>query len=135
MPQRKKTIKIDDINITVYEIRPRDVLEIFGYENTDEKDKVTAGELNTFLVKCTDLTLDQISELYPSDLGIVINAFKEVNKSFLAQWPSLKEMISKLGLVDFIIKMIEDSGMKNAISKKIMKDWNELAVSLLKEDT
>lgn len=66
--------------VTVYEIRPRDILGWLGDEAT-LKDLEKGKEL---LAQCCTLTVDEIIDLYPSESERVWNAFEEVNASFFA---------------------------------------------------
>jgi len=66
--------------VTVYEIRPRDILGWLGDEQ-NIKDIEKGKEL---LAQCCSLTVDEILDLYPSESEQVWNAFEEVNASFFA---------------------------------------------------
>ncbi len=134
--QRKKVIQIEieegeKKDVTIYEVRPKEVYNIFF--DSDKGSNLTT-ELKDFLPKCTSLTLDELADLYPSDMEVVIKEFKEVNASFLAPWPSLKKIIQRLGVTEWLINMLEKSGMKDKISKVITNDWSKLAAGLQKED-
>ena len=66
--------------VTVFEIRPRDVLGWLGDEAT-LKDLEKGKEL---LAQCCSLTVNEILDLYPSESEQVWQAFEEVNASFFA---------------------------------------------------
>lgn len=75
----RKTKTLDDIGgkpVTVYEIRPRDVMALFadGAQIVDEA--------KALLPRCCSLTMDEILDLYPSESAMVWAAFEEVNKAF-----------------------------------------------------
>lgn len=79
----RKTKTLENIGgkpVTVYEIRPRDILGWLG----DEKSIKDIEKGKELLAQCCTLTVDEIIDLYPSESELVWNAFEEVNASFFA---------------------------------------------------
>jgi len=77
----RKTKTLDNIGgkpVTVYEIRPRDVLGWLG----DEKALKDIERGKELLAQCCSLTLDELLDLYPSESELVWQAFEEVNSAF-----------------------------------------------------
>ena len=75
----RKTKTLDNISgkpVTVYEIRPRDVMSLFA-DSTGLMDQAQA-----LLPRCCTLTMDEILDLYPSESKQVWDAFEEVNQAF-----------------------------------------------------
>lgn len=93
-----KTIKIDGEEITVKELRVKDLRKIM-----DSMDDFSGlDQALELLPMATSLTPEQIEEMAPSELGRVWDAFKEVNAFFL-------EILEKSGLV----KMLKTSVQQN----------------------
>lgn len=88
-----KTIKIDEREITIKELRVKDIKQIFDTESENT--------LMDHLPLVTDLSKEDIEDLAPSELSTVWNAVKEVNADFLA-------LMEKSG----ILKSIETMAMK-----------------------
>lgn len=77
----RKTKTLDNIGgkpVTVYEVRPRDILSFLG-EGEGIKDIERGKEL---LAQCCSLTMDELLDLYPSESELVWQAFEEVNAAF-----------------------------------------------------
>ena len=87
MPRGQITFKIDgyDDPFVVKELTPRQIIEIFQMEGLE--DQSILGLKNYFLDKVLPLAVpglkaDALLDMLPSDLGIVWEKFKEVNKAF-----------------------------------------------------
>lgn len=79
--RKTKTLEnIGDKPVTVYEIRPRDVLGWLG----DEKSIKDIEKGKDLLAQCCTLTVDEIINLYPNESAQVWEAFEEVNAAFFA---------------------------------------------------
>lgn len=94
-----KTIKIDEREITVRELTVKQIMGIFdnaGQTGSDAND--LAGILKDKMALVTDLTLDDIVTMAPSELQQVWGAVKEVNTAFfeLAQAAGLGQTIDKI---------------------------------------
>jgi hypothetical protein len=74
-----KTITIDDDRITVWEVTVKDWLSIMEKPDGDIK----AG-IDSLLPKCTDLTVERMKQMTPSELKKVWDAFREVNAVFFS---------------------------------------------------
>ena len=124
----------DAVDVKVFEIRPLDVYKAYdaakesgGFEFLMED----AG----YVARCTDLGVDKLKLLYPGDIELLIAAFKEVNSSFLAPWPTIKKVIQKVGLVEWLGQVIENSGMKAKIGDSLTESLKEFALDLPSADT
>ena len=80
--RKHKTLKIDDREITVKELRVRDIMEAFsGSDNAAD----FMGKLETLLPRFTDgITPADLQEMAPSEIKSIYDAFKEVNAVFFA---------------------------------------------------
>lgn len=94
----RKTKTLNDIcdkPVTVYEIRPRDVLGWLG----DEKALKDIERGKELLAQCCSLTVDELLDLYPSDSERVWLAFEEVNSAFFG-------LLRATGVLDEVKAMI-----------------------------
>jgi hypothetical protein len=87
-----KQIKIDDREITIKELRVKDIKAVFNGESTTLLDH---------LPLVTNLSATDIDDLAPSELAIIWESVQEVNASFLA-------LMEKSGLM----KSIEATAMQ-----------------------
>jgi uncharacterized protein YdeI (YjbR/CyaY-like superfamily) len=88
--RKQKIIKIDAKEITVRELRVKDIKEIIEKgENLSEG----LNQIADILPLATDLTLDQIEDMAPSELQIIWDAFREVNAVFF-------DLVAKTGIVE-----------------------------------
>jgi hypothetical protein len=120
------TVETDngELKIKVYEIRPRD---LYTRLQKCVGKKLQSTEYQELLDICCNLTTEQLAGLYPSEMEVIIKHFKEVNKSFLAPWPTIKTVIEKVGLTEWLIKVINQSGVKEIFSEALITDWQKLA--------
>lgn len=95
MRKTKTLDNIADKPVTVYEVRPRDILAFLG-EGEGIKDIERGKEL---LAQCCSLTMDELLDLYPSESEIVWQAFEEVNAAFFA-------LLRSTGVLDEVREMI-----------------------------
>ena len=105
--RKTKSIKIDDIEITVKELRVKDIRQIMN-SLSDINDIQNAIEL---LPMVTDLPAEKIEEMAPSELSQVWDAAKEVNAFFLS-------MMEKSGVV---------TALKNSIQTHLTASFAELS--------
>ena len=103
--RKHKITKIDDKEITVRELRVRDLIELLDGTGVDPKSANILEALRTFLPKCSDLTVDDLIGMAPSEIKQVYDAFKEVNEVFF-------ETARGLGLGNVI------TDLKNLIRKE-----------------
>ena len=81
--------------VTVFEIRPRDILGWLG----DEQNIKDIEKGKDLLAQCCSLTVDEILDLYPSESALVWDAFEEVNAAFFA-------LLRATGVLDEVKDMI-----------------------------
>ena len=102
--RKTKTIKVDAREITIRELRVKDIRKILESTENDASDMLTQAEALLPLV--TDLKLKEIEDMAPSELKILWDAFREVNSDFLA-------LTGRLGigeaLKDFVRKNLIDA--------------------------
>ena len=106
--RKQKTIKIDEQEITVKELRVKDIRNII-----EQGDKIVSkglDQIEKILPLATDLTLSQIEDMAPSELQIIWDAFREVNAAFF-------DLVAKTGLVE-------------ALKSSILKDLITLFATL-----
>ena len=106
--RKQKTIKIDSMEITVRELRVKDIRDII-----EQGDKTVSGgldQIEKILPLATDLTLSQIEDMAPSELQTIWNAFREVNAAFF-------DLVAKTGIAE-------------ALKSSILKDLTALFVTL-----
>lgn len=75
-----KTIKIDDREITVKELRTKDIRRILAA--AEDGDLAFAGKVAELLPLATDAGLGVLDEMAPSELRLLWDGFKEVNADF-----------------------------------------------------
>ena len=110
--RKTKKIKIDDKEITVLELRVKDIRKIL-----DSAEEISGfSDIETLLPMATDLKLKDLDELAPSEIRQIWQAFSEVNADFfgLAQKMGL-EKILKSSISEHLTNAYADS-LKAAIS-------------------
>lgn len=121
MARKTKEISIEGIAdpIQIFELRVKDIYGLFQELTSGEND-LTADNLHKlaekWLPKATNLTIDKMMEMAPSELEQVSETFKEVNGSFF-------KIAQKLGLTDLLM------GVKGAM----LNDLNILFADSLSE--
>lgn len=104
--RKQKTIKIDEQEITVKELRVKDIRNII-----EQGDKIEGlDQIEKILPLATDLTLSQIEDMAPSELQTIWDAFRGVNAAFF-------DLVAKTGLVE-------------ALKSSILKDLITLFATL-----
>jgi len=97
--RKSKTVKIDEKEITVKELRVKDIRTVLEIaEHAEEDDLLKQAEALLPLV--TDIKLDDIEEMAPSEIKILWEAFREVNADFLS-------VIGRLGIEETFVKLIQ----------------------------
>lgn len=123
-------------NVVVFEVSPETILKEINKKMNSE---AGFNEYLDLLKHCTNLTLDEITALYPSEKKFIFEKFKEVNSDFFLTLPKLKEAIDKIGIVNYLAEIIKDSGildpLKKVIQKIIKESFNDQFASLLKRGT
>jgi hypothetical protein len=121
-----------NIEIKVFEVRPLDLLEI---HKEIQRDGLPVGEYERLLPLCCNLTKDQIVNLYPSEMAVLLDDFREVNADFFAPWPTIRKVIEKVGLVEWGIDLLQKSGMMEKMKTAISLDLQKLCATLPALDT
>lgn len=120
MPQTK-TISINGKEITVKELRVKDMLEIIEKAGKSKKDVTIAGfkslvEQNMTLA--CDASIDDLKEMAPSEIKQIVDAFKEVNSVFF-------ETAQALGL----------GGITKELKESLKSDFMKIYADSLKQVT
>jgi len=80
--RNSKIIKIGDNEITIKELRIKD---IFGFFNSGQMQESSMLELiKSTLSEISDITIEQFDDMSFSEINQLIEGFKEVNKDFFA---------------------------------------------------
>ena len=77
--RKTKRIKLDDLEITVFELRVRDIRKIM---DRPEDADLSIQNLGDFLPLACDLSPEKFAELAPSEIQQIWDAFYEVNTVF-----------------------------------------------------
>ncbi|MDX9785447.1 MAG: hypothetical protein RBT11_01630 [Desulfobacterales bacterium] len=81
MARKIKVIKIDDLEITIRELRIKDIIELVEAADR-KKDAGPMETLKEYLPRLTDLDPEKAIGMAPSELKEVIEAAREVNSDF-----------------------------------------------------
>lgn len=114
-----KTFEIEgyDESFTVNELRIKEILSLMSSESLEDisLEGMKSKFSDVFLPMCTNIKMEQIEEMTPSEVLVIWEKFREVNKSFF-------DMAQKMGLNSVIEKLksavIEDFGKLAVISSK-----------------
>lgn len=113
--RQRKTIKIDDREITLKELTVEEILE---YQDALEGDDTSAagflGLLEGLLPKITDdIDLAGLKKMAPSEIEKLIEGFREVNRPFLRgiSWVGLGDLMEELkkAMVGDLLKSLSGS--------------------------
>lgn len=107
--RKRKTVKIDEKEITVLELRVKDAIEI--YEEMGSGDKGLEDlrtQIEKFLPKAIDIDIEVLTEFAPSELKELYEAFREVNAVFF-------EAAGSLGLGS-LLSEIKNSMLKDFVN-------------------
>ena len=117
--RKRETIKIDDREVTVKELTPRDILEILdGVDETSLEAGDLAALLDKHLGKAVDLKLDDFLDIPPSDIKKIYEKFREVNRVFF-------DMAGRMGMDQILARAKE----------AFVQDVSKLFANLLKPGT
>lgn len=118
--RKRKTIKVDSKEITVKELTVKEIMDIFNDVTALESNSMAGfvGEAKKILPLATDIALDDLYTMAPSDIKEIYDAIKEVNAVFF-------DLAESLG----IVKMLE--GVKSSI----VSDFSGLVLGSLTQDT
>ena len=76
--RKSKVVKIDRREITIKELRVKDV-----YDLVNDNSAGMLGMVDLVLERCTDIDRSSLLDMTPSDLKELVNGFTEVNEAFL----------------------------------------------------
>jgi hypothetical protein len=96
--RKSKTIKIDDKEITVKELKVKDIRKLLDMPEAEKDDTMELVE--KFLPVVTDIKLSDLDEMAPSELKVLWETFKEVNADFL-------EVTGRLGITKMLGSLIQ----------------------------
>jgi len=123
MARKALTFSIDgrEESVELYELRTKDIIELLQDDNLGSSIKDFKNLINKFLPKCSNLKVEDFYNMYPSEMEIVWEKFKEVNSVFLrvSQQMGLNQMLG-----DF----------KEVVVKAITEDFSGSLADLLKKD-
>jgi hypothetical protein len=102
--RKRKTIKVDDREITVKELTVKEILEIGNrIADQDKAGDVSLGAIKAALgnhlgMGVEGVQVDDLMEMAPSEIDSIYQAFKEVNAVFfeVAQQAGLKDLLRTL---------------------------------------
>ena len=97
--RKTKTVKIDDKEFTVKELRVKDIRSLQEMAERAEEDDFFK-EAEALIPQITGIKLDDIEEMAPSEIKILWGAFREVNADFLSA-------IERLGIKEAFISSIQ----------------------------
>lgn len=87
--RKSKIVKIDDLEVTLKELRVRDIYELFS----EDEDVTMMDRCDDLLSRCSNLRREQILDMTPTDVQTLWEGFREVNAAFL-------DMAAQVGLDD-----------------------------------
>jgi hypothetical protein len=97
--RQRKTVKIDDKEIVLKELTVEDILELQDRIGDDTSNAGFFDLVKELLPKITtDLTVEDLKKMAPSDIEKLIDGFKEVNAPFLRgiAWAGLGDLLPEL---------------------------------------
>jgi hypothetical protein len=97
--RKTKIVKIDNKEITVRELRVKDIRQVLDLSDNAATDIMKDAE--TLLPLATDISLAELEEMAPSEIKVLWDAFKEVNADFLA-------LIERLGITKALEGLIPE---------------------------
>ena len=118
--RQTKTIKIDEREITVKELRVKDIRQLI--EKAEDLDK-GFEQIEGMLPLATDLSLSKLEDMAPSELKTLWDAFKEVNAVFF-------DLVAKTG----IVKELKSSILKD-LTKIFADSLNQATVQKTSSNT
>lgn len=96
MARLEKTITIKGHGpVTVYELSAKQIRQI-----VDKLESMDEAQIQELLAWCSSVTLDQIADMYPSEIRQIYDAWAEVNSDFLhlirtaMKQPAVKEFLN-----------------------------------------
>lgn len=115
-----KEVVIDDkITFTCYEIRPKDL--IYVYNKSKESGNLKESIFEDLLPKLTNATREEIENLYPNEIEMLLEGVKECNRPFL-------ERLKILTKLPEIKELIED------VKVSMLKEFSDVYANLRRQD-
>jgi len=112
--RKTKTIKIDDKEILIKELRVKDVLELM--ETSEGQEKSWTDLIKEFLPRVTNLTIDELTAMAPSEIQQIYDAFKEVNAAFF-------EMARAVGMDAALTEL--KTGIQKQLAGIVADSWKQ----------
>lgn len=121
--RKHKTVKIDNREIAIKELRVRDILDIFNAagkstEGAQDDLALFMGIFREHLPKVTDVAPEDLLELAPSEIKVLLAAFEEVNEDFFG-------LARRLGIDQILVRLRE----------AILADFSALAADFFRQAT
>jgi len=135
-----KTQKLGLKKITVYEVSVDAVISELRQKAAEKKDgNIPIGEFMDLIKHCCSMGIDEFKQLYPSEQKVVIEKFKEANQDFFLIYPKIKEVITKLGIIDAIVEWGKQNKIVEILKAYFLTIWqgdlNKESADLSKPDT
>lgn len=114
MARKMKTFQIEgrEGDVEVKELTVSEILKLMQHEGDDTSLKGFVDMVGEFLPLATNLKMEQLKDMAPSDIKLVWEKFREVNETFF-------EVSQQVGMGDLL----------GQLKKAIIKDFGKLLVS------
>lgn len=114
MARKMKTFQIEgrEGDVEVKELTVSEILKLMQHEGDDTSLKGFVDMVGEFLPLATNLKMEQLKDMAPSDIKVVWEKFREVNDTFF-------EVSQQVGMGDLL----------GQLKKAIIKDFGKLLVS------
>ncbi len=118
MARMHKTVELEGgKSVTVHELTVKQIMSIINDDALSDKDNMSVKNMQSFaerhLKKATDLKVEDMLEMAPSELKAVYEAFAEVNDTFFAtaRAVGMDKMLSELkqAIAEDFSKLLVDS--------------------------
>ena len=117
MARKTKTFQIEGYEkpFTVYELTVKQIIDLMQQDTTDVSLLGLKGQFEQFLPLASNLTLEELYRMAPSEIKVIWENFKEINAVFF----ELSQQVGMTNLLDEFKKaIIEDFGKLLAISSR-----------------
>ena len=120
MPRKSTTFQIEgyDKQFVVNELTIRQVIDLAKRDFQDTSIVGLKSQFESFLPLASNVTLNELYEMTPSEIKLIWGKFKEVNSAFF-------EIAQQIGVEDLL----------GELKKAITADFGRLLVSSLSQDT
>ena len=115
--RRTTTFKMDDKEVVVYELKVRDYKELLGKfgGNIEMTPALFLENFSEIMPKATNLSMEDILDMAPSEIMVIYENFKECNETFFG-------LLDKIGLGTMLDSLKE--ALKSDLSKAFVKPYN-----------